>query len=38
MWNDPEVGIKWPIDDIENLIFSEKDQKWPKLSECGIKF
>ncbi|AAK80287.1 dTDP-4-dehydrorhamnose 3,5-epimerase [Clostridium acetobutylicum] len=38
LWNDPEVGIKWPIDDIENLIFSEKDQKWPKLSECGIKF
>lgn len=33
-WNDEEVGITWPIDDMEgNLLLSEKDQKWPSLSE-----
>ncbi len=30
IWNDPDVGIKWPI---ENPILSEKDKKWPTLKE-----
>ncbi|MDP4092277.1 MAG: dTDP-4-dehydrorhamnose 3,5-epimerase [Bacillota bacterium] len=25
IWNDPEIGIKWPLDDISDIIFSEKD-------------
>ncbi|MBR1884083.1 MAG: glucose-1-phosphate thymidylyltransferase RfbA [Clostridia bacterium] len=33
-WDDPEVGINWPIDDIkESLILSEKDQNWPSLAQ-----
>ena len=36
MWNDPEVGIKWPSD-IEPLL-SEKDQKHPSLKESKISF
>ncbi len=32
IWNDPEVGIKWPEVDTE-LLLSEKDQKWPTLGE-----
>lgn len=36
IWNDPEIGIDWPLEEaggLENLIFSEKDQKWPTLKE-----
>lgn len=28
IWNDPEIGIKWPIPEGMELIISEKDQKW----------
>jgi len=31
IWNDPDVGIKWPMED--RLILSEKDEKWPTLKE-----
>lgn len=27
MWNDPEIGIEWPLDGIDNLNLSEKDLK-----------
>lgn len=32
LWNDPELGIKWPIKR-EEAIVSEKDQKNPNFSE-----
>ena len=38
IWNDPDIGIDWPIDEIDELIFSEKDEKWPTLSESQIKY
>lgn len=28
IWNDPEIGIKWPIPNDMELILSEKDTKW----------
>lgn len=34
IWNDPSIGIQWPLDQIggeENLIQSEKDKNWPTL-------
>lgn len=34
IWNDPELGIDWPLEEvggIQNLTFSEKDTKWPTL-------
>ena len=34
IWNDPKIGIEWPLDKIggvENIIQSEKDKKWPTL-------
>ena len=31
IWNDPGINIKWPF--IDNLIQSDKDQKWPTLAE-----
>lgn len=35
IYNDPDIGIKWPIDDPDTLIFSEKDKKWPTLKELS---
>ncbi len=34
-WNDPEVGIEWPLGDMKesDLLTSEKDGKWPSLQE-----
>lgn len=31
-WNDPEVGIEWPLDRVGELIMSEKDRAWGNLS------
>lgn len=30
IWNDPEIGIEWPITDVQ---LSDKDTKLPRLSE-----
>lgn len=27
-WNDPEIGVKWPIEAGMELTISEKDKKW----------
>lgn len=27
IWNDPELGIEWPIEKVETIILSEKDKK-----------
>ncbi len=32
-WNDPEIGVAWPIAPDMKLIISEKDQKWGGLKE-----
>ncbi|MFR3031677.1 MAG: dTDP-4-dehydrorhamnose 3,5-epimerase [Blautia sp.] len=32
-WNDPDIGIDWPVPEGMELIFSEKDQKWGSLRE-----
>ena len=36
-WNDPDVGIEWPMEGIEpsELLTSEKDGKWPSLKELS---
>lgn len=36
IWNDPELAINWPIEEVgglDKLTFSEKDTKWPTLKE-----
>lgn len=40
LWNDPEIGINWPIDDIDEIILSKKDEKWKTLAETkdDLKF
>lgn len=35
LWNDPTIGIDWPLDEIggpQNIIQSDKDKDWPTLS------
>lgn len=32
-YKDPEIGVKWPFEDGQELILSEKDTKWGGLSE-----
>lgn len=36
IWNDPEIGIKWPMD--ITPILSEKDQKAPLLKDADNNF
>ena len=33
IYNDPDIGINWPVDEGMELIFSDKDKKWPTLKE-----
>ena len=32
IWNDPEIGIEWPIPEGMELIFSDRDTKWQGIS------
>ena len=36
MWSDPDINIKWPLENIENTILSEKDKINPMLSELDL--
>ncbi|MGL5717109.1 MAG: dTDP-4-dehydrorhamnose 3,5-epimerase [Paraclostridium sp.] len=33
LWNDADVGIKWPLDTIEEVLLSDKDKKQKTLRE-----
>ena len=33
IWNDPDIGVQWPIEEGLSLIISEKDQKWGGLKD-----
>lgn len=32
-WNDPEIGIEWPIAPDMEVLLSDKDQKWSGLKD-----
>ena len=32
-WNDPDIGVDWPIPEGMELTISEKDQKWKGIKE-----
>jgi dTDP-4-dehydrorhamnose 3,5-epimerase len=38
MWNDPDIGVDWPIDSDMQLTFSEKDKKLPSFKENRFVF
>lgn len=37
MWNDSDINIKWPLDDIENIRLSEKDKAHPNLKDLDLR-
>ena len=38
LWNDPEIGVEWPLEGVDEIILSEKDEKWKTLNESPIEF
>lgn len=38
MWNDPAIGVQWPVPEGAELILSEKDQHHPSLQEFDSPF
>lgn len=38
MWNDPDIGISWPIREGMELILSPKDSNWGGIAEFSAKY
>ena len=38
MWDDADICIDLPIDDIDEIILSDKDKQWKSLKESQIKY
>ena len=38
LWNDPDVGVEWPLEGIEEILLSEKDKKQKTLKELDLPF
>ncbi len=38
MWNDPEIGIEWPLDMVEEVILSDKDKSLQSFKEFKNKW
>jgi dTDP-4-dehydrorhamnose 3,5-epimerase len=36
LWSDLSVGIKWPIEDVSQIVIADKDKKLPTLGECFV--
>ncbi len=37
-WDDPDIGVEWPLDGIDEIILSDKDKEWKTLKESKIKY
>ena len=33
IWNDPKIGVEWPVEEGMELLLSDKDTRWGGLSE-----
>ncbi|MGZ7107488.1 MAG: dTDP-4-dehydrorhamnose 3,5-epimerase [Methanobacterium sp.] len=38
LWNDPDISIEWPIDDINKIKLSDKDKQLKTLKETETNF
>lgn len=34
VWNDPDIGIRWPLHLVDGTVLSARDQALPGLAEC----
>ena len=37
-WDDPDIGIDWPVESVEEVLLSEKDRNLPFLKDADINF
>lgn len=37
-WDDSDIGIDWPLDDIDEIILSDKDKEWKTLKESNYTY
>lgn len=37
-WDDQDIGIDWPLDDIDGIILSDKDKEWKTLKESNYSY
>ncbi len=37
-WDDPDIGIRWPLDEVDTLILSDKDKHAPTFQEYCAKY
>jgi len=38
LWNDKDIGIDWPLDQVDEVLLSDKDKSWKTLEESGVGF
>ena len=38
LWNDPSIGIEWPLEGIDEIILSDKDRNQKRLEELDLPF
>lgn len=38
LWNDPSIGVEWPLEGIEEVILSDKDRNQKRLEELDLPF
>lgn len=37
-WNDPDIGVEWPLEGIEEILLSEKDKNQKRLKDVNLPF
>lgn len=38
VWNDPELNITWPVEQVEQVILTDKDRAFPTLAEWKAQY
>lgn len=38
LWNDPKIGVEWPLESGLTPILSDKDQVYPGISDLGFSY